>query len=105
MLCWKNDKISKEVWDEFNHLTFPKIYEGESQEAKDHALMTKAVMEYGNLKDLNPDWMKELFGKVSHFSLPYMVWRLRETVVERKFIHLDNRLWQTSRCISPSRRR
>ncbi|GAM38764.1 SET and MYND domain protein [Talaromyces pinophilus] len=65
VLCWKNDKIPKEVWDEFNALTFPKIYEGESQEARDHALMTKAVMEYGNLKDLDPDWMKELFGKLN----------------------------------------
>lgn len=78
VLCWKNDKIPKEVWDEFNALTFPKIYEGESQEARDHALMTKAVMEYGNLKDLDPDWMKELFGKVSHFLHPYMGLRLRE---------------------------
>jgi SET and MYND domain-containing protein len=64
-LCWKNDKIDKEVWDEFQSLSFPDIYEGKSQEAKDHALMAKAVMEYGGLKDLNPEWITELFGRVS----------------------------------------
>ena len=105
VLCWKNDKITKKVWDEFNSLTFPNIYEGESQEARDHALMTKAVMEYGNLKDLDPDWMKELFGKVSHFYTAIYSLETDRIVVECKFIYFDNRIWQTAWCIFPSRGR
>lgn len=108
ILGYNDRKISPDLHEEFLDLSYPKeIYDDdENEEANDHFMMAQAVLKYGNINDLDEDYVEQFFGRVSLLStILHRVLTLRlMSVVECKFVHSDKRLWQKTRCIPPSRR-
>lgn len=70
LLGYNGRKIPPDIYEEFLDLSYPtEIYEDDtSEEANNHYMMAEAVLKYGDIDDMDEDYVERLFGRVSLLS-------------------------------------